>query len=290
MKLFRFDGPIMEAISFAVDLFVLDVLCLLLSIPIVTAGAAFTAKYYVTMKMVRKESPGVFKPYFKAFKENFKQSTLIWLFQLVLMALLLIDWNWMYNKGFENVATLYIILTAFLTAVVLCATISIFPLIARFKLTFMQAIRTALTFALIHFIPLLLFIAAQALMVTVCIWYMQWLPLVLVIGSISITLFYTMFLVKKFGKIERNYFDEDGNPKPKKNAGDAETENSEETTGDSAKDSAAEETSDSDVKDATVDNAEETSDNDVKDATADNAEETSEGSVKDASEENSEDK
>ena len=255
MKLFKFDGPIMEAITLAVYLFVLDVLCLLLSIPIVTAGAAFTAKYYVTMKMVRKESPGVFKPYFKAFKENFKQSTLIWLFQLVLMALLLIDWNWMYEKGFENVTTLYLVLTAFLTAVVLCATISIFPLIARFKLTFMQAIKTALTFALIHFIPLLLFIAAQAFMVTVCVWYMQWLPLVLVIGSVSITLFYSMFLVKKFGKIERNYFDEDGNPKPKK----------------------------------TADSAEEISDNDVKES-ADNAEETSEGSIEKTSEETSKDK
>ena len=52
------------------DMIILNLLTLVLSIPIVTFGAAYTAKYYVSMKIVRGDEGTLFKPYFKAFKEN----------------------------------------------------------------------------------------------------------------------------------------------------------------------------------------------------------------------------
>ena len=63
----------MGFISTVADLIILDILCIICSIPIVTYGAASSAKYYVAMKKIRGEDTGTIKPFFKAFFQNFKQ-------------------------------------------------------------------------------------------------------------------------------------------------------------------------------------------------------------------------
>lgn len=61
------------------DLIILNLLTVLLSIPIVTFGAAFSSMYQIVLKIVRKEEGHIVSSYFKAFRENFKKSTAIWL-------------------------------------------------------------------------------------------------------------------------------------------------------------------------------------------------------------------
>ena len=89
MNIFKFDSPVMQFMAKVADMIILNILTLVLSIPIVTFGAAYTAKYYVSMKIIRGEESTVFKPYFKAFKDNFKQATLIWMIQLIILVLVL---------------------------------------------------------------------------------------------------------------------------------------------------------------------------------------------------------
>lgn len=43
------------------------------------AGAAMTALYTMVMRMARKEDGKIISEYFKAFKANFKQATILWL-------------------------------------------------------------------------------------------------------------------------------------------------------------------------------------------------------------------
>lgn len=86
MDFLRFDSDFMTSISRAADYVLLNMLCVLFCIPVVTAGAAVTAKYYVAMKIVRGEEPVVLKAYFKSFRENFKQATVIWLIALFMIA------------------------------------------------------------------------------------------------------------------------------------------------------------------------------------------------------------
>ena len=73
------------------DLFILNILCLICCIPIVTAGASITAMFYVTMKMVKNEESYIIKSFFKSFKQNFKQATVINLIMLVLAVILYVD-------------------------------------------------------------------------------------------------------------------------------------------------------------------------------------------------------
>ncbi|WP_365941413.1 YesL family protein [uncultured Clostridium sp.] len=70
------------------DLFILNILWIFCSLPIVTIGAATTALYSINLKILNKEEESLIKTFFKAFKENFKKSTIIWLFILIISIVL----------------------------------------------------------------------------------------------------------------------------------------------------------------------------------------------------------
>lgn len=88
---FNYDNPVWRFIGKFFDVFVLNILWMLCCIPVVTAGAATTAVYYVTMKLARDEDESTVRQYFKSFKENFKQATAIWLILLALLAVIALD-------------------------------------------------------------------------------------------------------------------------------------------------------------------------------------------------------
>ena len=52
---FNMDSPVMRFLSRVCDLMILNFMCLICCIPIVTIGASVTALYSVTLKMVRGE-------------------------------------------------------------------------------------------------------------------------------------------------------------------------------------------------------------------------------------------
>lgn len=75
------------------DLFVLNMLFLLSSIPFVTIGTASTSVYYITLKMAAGTDTYIVKPYFKVFKENFKKSTIVWCITALIGVVLLMDFH-----------------------------------------------------------------------------------------------------------------------------------------------------------------------------------------------------
>ena len=65
------------------DVMILNLITLVMCVPIITAGAALTAKDYMCYKLVKNEEGGILKGFFHSFKQNFKQATIIWLIMLV---------------------------------------------------------------------------------------------------------------------------------------------------------------------------------------------------------------
>lgn len=192
----------MQFMGKVADMIILNLLTLVLSIPIVTFGAAYTAKYYVSMKIIRNEEGTLFKPYFKAFKDNFKQATIIWIIQLVVLILLGIDWLWIYNKGFGNVNEIYMVLLAVLTCFVVFITATIFPFIARFEMTVKEAFKGAGLFSFLYFIKLALIAALEVITIIASIWYASWLPAILLFGTTTSFYFMNLTLIKGFKKLE----------------------------------------------------------------------------------------
>lgn len=81
--LFSPDSKFMTAMSRVADLAILNLLFLITSIPIVTIGASVTAMYTICFRFGTDREQGLFRSYFRAFGDNFKQATQIWLILLI---------------------------------------------------------------------------------------------------------------------------------------------------------------------------------------------------------------
>lgn len=88
---FSLDSPFMQICATLADLVILNILWLVCCIPIFTIGAATTAMYRVTIQLHRGEGSGIFKEFFRSFSLNFKQSTILWLIMLLILAILTAD-------------------------------------------------------------------------------------------------------------------------------------------------------------------------------------------------------
>lgn len=143
------DGSIMRALSRIADVAILNILWLICCLPVVTAGAATTALVSVTLKMTDDNEGYIFRSYIKAFKRNFKQSTLVWLSLLAVMIVLGADyyimcqWDSRLRYGMLTVVILAALILLFVG-------LYIFPLIAKFENTIGEYFKNALFMSIRH--------------------------------------------------------------------------------------------------------------------------------------------
>ena len=78
-NLFNPDNKVMQLGASFFDLMSLQIATLLFCLPVVTAGAAFTAMHNVLLKIYRDQGYSVWPDFWACFKANFKQATLLWL-------------------------------------------------------------------------------------------------------------------------------------------------------------------------------------------------------------------
>ena len=101
MGIFNYDSKFMQYANKFADLMIVNVLTLVCCLPIITIGASLTAMHSVVLKIYRNEECYVAKQFFKAFKENFKQSTAIWLIYPAVFVLFLLDMRIITQSGLE---------------------------------------------------------------------------------------------------------------------------------------------------------------------------------------------
>ena len=114
------------------DTLVLGLLFLVCSIPIVTIGASATALYYAYDKVIRREEGYVVKAFFHSFKMNFKQATILWLVDGVLLTVLFLNIRYCFLSGTSNSRLFLMILYGILFVVVFMASVMMFAALARF--------------------------------------------------------------------------------------------------------------------------------------------------------------
>lgn len=149
-KLFRMDSPLMRFLTKIADLMVLNILFCVTSIPLITIGASWTALYSVTLKMVRDEEGSVSRSYFRSFRQNFRQATLLWLGVLVVLALLALDirvLNGMAEGTAPGLLRVGVEILALLGIMVLQY---LFPSLARFEASLADTLKNACMMALAH--------------------------------------------------------------------------------------------------------------------------------------------
>ena len=144
------DSPLMRFLTKIADLMVLNILFCITSIPLITIGASWTALYSVTLKMVRDEEGSVSRSYFRSFRQNFRQATLLWLGVLVVLALLVLDirvLNGMAGGTAPGLLRVGVEILALLGIMVLQY---LFPSLARFEASLADTLKNACMMVLAH--------------------------------------------------------------------------------------------------------------------------------------------
>ena len=202
MGIFSPDSEFMLAVGKIADYVILNLLCVLFSIPIVTAGAAMTAKFYVAMKMTRGEEPQVLQAFLKSFRENLKQATGIWV--IVLLVGAIVAWDWysiLFGKSqgmFFAGKIIFLVMTILLWSVVY----NIFPFLARFHMSTKEAIKGSLVFTFLNLPRMVVILLVTVLPYVIEAWYLEW-GLAIWLFCTTVTLYYvSKMYVTEFRKIE----------------------------------------------------------------------------------------
>ena len=97
------DKPLFAVLTKLTYSAYLNILWLVCSLPIVTIGASTTALFYVTLKMAEDRDDGLTRMFFKAFRENFKPATKLWLILLAVGSFLAADGLVLRRMWSENI-------------------------------------------------------------------------------------------------------------------------------------------------------------------------------------------
>lgn len=198
MKFLSLDSPFINFMSRVADLMILNIITLVLCIPLVTAGAAFAALHYMSLKIIRNEETYIVRGYFKAFKENFKQATIVWLIILLAVFILITDFIIILQSGMEFYPWLKLVLLTVSVLVVFMA-VMVFPVMAKFSNTTFHTMKNALGIAVLQFPKTILMIIAYLIPLVALYYNFEIFPFVLMFG-ISVPAMVSAGLYNKFFK------------------------------------------------------------------------------------------
>lgn len=217
--MFKLDSPLMNFLNKVADIMILNVMFMIFSIPVFTIGASFSAAYYMGFKMVKNEETYIMKGFWKAFKENFKQATAMWLIVLVILCVLMVDYRIIAYSGIEFAQWIQIAMVT-VTMVLLMGLVFVFPLQARFVNPIKNTIKNAFLMALSHLPTAFVLVVIYALPVVVFYFVPQILP-VLILMSFGVVIYAKSFLLLRvFKKYEDALVDRSQQPETDKEADD----------------------------------------------------------------------
>lgn len=169
-KLFDLDSPLMRVLNKVADLMILNVATLLFCVPglfsgyvalqiymsegvinlpailmfvvlSIPIGSALTGMHFVLLKMVRGDEAYIIKDFWKSFKLNFKQASVIWLIFEVAGFLLIADYK--IYMGSDTFPKIMLIMTGVVAIVIFIIYIYVFPVLSRFSNTIGNTIKNS---------------------------------------------------------------------------------------------------------------------------------------------------
>lgn len=199
---FNADNKLWSAVNSAVDAIILNVMWLFTCIPIITLGAATTAFYYTTHKVIRNQRSGIWKEYWSSFKGNFKQATKTWLIFLVMFIMFYLDITICteYLKAGDKIGIMAYFFLG-LTALALMWFMYVFAYIARFEDNMKTTLKNAAIMAFSHPGHSLIVMVIMSAVVFVCSTYIMFSWFVPAIAMV--------FLNVVLEKVFRKYMSED---------------------------------------------------------------------------------
>ena len=191
-RFFNVDNPVWRFIGNLADVFIVSVLWIVCSLPVVTIGASTTAMYYVALKLASNQEGYTVRSFFKSFRENFKQATCIWIPTALVGIVLYLDVIWCLTSG-TSLGRSMIIAALIFCLIYILFVFMIFPLLARCENTVSALVKMG--FALCIRNGILLF---SAVVITAVIFYIALFQVwILVIIAPGLSAFLNSYIINR---------------------------------------------------------------------------------------------
>ncbi len=201
MGIFSIDGGVSRFLTRLGNLFVLNLLTIVCSIPIFTIGAAMTALYTSTLRLARNEDGALLTGYFKAFKDNFKQATIVWLIAGAAIVFMTFD-IWLLQSLEGSFGQVYRILLFVLILLFLMELVYIFALIARFENTIKNTVKNAIVLSIGKLLPAMLILIGTVLPVLVLMISYRFVIVDILIGAAGPAYLASLYFATLFKRFE----------------------------------------------------------------------------------------
>ena len=178
MKFFSYESKFSQLLLKLCRACYLNLLWFLCSIPIITIGASTTALYYASLKIVRDEDNHVGAQFFRSFRENFRQATVIWLILLGVGLFLGADGYIVYHLRQSSPGPAGVLWTLVLAVLIAAAVVyvivllHVFPLLASVSNTNTAMLKNAFLIGTHYlFATILVFAVHFAMFFVVVAWF-----------------------------------------------------------------------------------------------------------------------
>ena len=142
-NIFDPDGKLMELLWKPIHIMFLNLLWVLFSLPIVTIGASTTALYSVLIKMRNGREGKILRDFWTAFRQNFRQATILWLLIVLAAFVFTTDIVFFLNMG-GSFGTFSAMLFVGLDVLLLLVGLYVFPMQAVFDNPIGRTVKSAL--------------------------------------------------------------------------------------------------------------------------------------------------
>ena len=138
-----------SAFETASNLLLINLLWLLMCLPIVTIFPATAAMFAVIRQSVLYKDSSVIRPFFRFFKENFKQSFLLGIIWLLIAFLLYFDYKFM--NHFSSIRHILLPILFFFGILYSFSTVFLFSVMVHYKANWRTVIKNAMFISISHF-------------------------------------------------------------------------------------------------------------------------------------------
>lgn len=165
---FSYDGYLIRILTKVMYVVAVNLLFMLCSIPVITAGASAAAMYTVLLRFRKNDEVNILSTFFRAFKDNFKPATLIWIGMAVIGGTLALNYYYLYRSNMSGGDAIRAVFNIVLLLLAILW-IYVFPSVAYFKNTVRGYMKFSAGIALaklpwtialcfIHAVPILAFL------------------------------------------------------------------------------------------------------------------------------------
>ena len=160
-----------------------------------------TALHYVVLKIARNEESYITKAFFKSFKQNFKQATIIWLIMLAFIAVWVGDLFIFRFAQTQFPKWLQIALWA-IGAIAVFATMHIFPVLSKFDNSIKNTFKNSLYMGILSLPKTILMIVCWIIPIFITVYFLQILPIVIAFGISGPAMLCALLYNKTFKRFE----------------------------------------------------------------------------------------